>query len=414
MIRKRCRMKKRYLNYLLIFSPLLDFLTSIATWESIFSIGLVVKGIFLIYAIYFLLKYCKNKTIYFLFFILFLYAFLDLGYYCFKDVQVLKTEIVHLIKIYYLPILILYFSNNKMIEKKTIVLLYYEFLILYLLPYPFNLGHNISEVYPNKNLYLSYFYVGNELSNIFVLLLPTVFSYLTLKKDYKLTLLTSVLTLFMLLLLGTKTMYLSVIIILCYFLYLYRKFVFAKIKKYFFIFLPIFFFVISLVILWFPESSLFKNIKTSLEFYEVDSVRELFTFENIDNIIYSNRLDFLKNIHIHYKNSDSMEKIWGLGRSTILSLKDIEIDLFDIFYSVGIIGFIIYLLVFIQILKMVKVKGVFKFTFVLLAIISLFTGHVLISPMTATYLACLFGIEGGQCESLDKESVKKIKNCLHA
>ena len=115
MIRKRCRMKKRYLNYLLIFFPLLDFLTSIATWESIFSIGLVVKGIFLIYAIYFLLKYCKNKTIYFLFFILFLYAFLDLGYYCFKDVQVLKTEIVHLIKIYYLPILILYFSNNKMI-----------------------------------------------------------------------------------------------------------------------------------------------------------------------------------------------------------------------------------------------------------------------------------------------------------
>lgn len=408
-------MKKKYMSYFFLLFPLLDFFTSIATWENLPSIGLFVKGLFLLYAVYFLFKNTQDKRIYFLFLLLFLYGIVDLGYWIIQDVSVLKGEVVHLFKIYYLPILIAYFGiNQTKFDKKMIFLLYLEFLFLYLLPYPFHLGHNISEVYPNKSLYLSYFYVGNELSNIFVLLLPTVILYLNEKKDYKLSFLTFLLTLFMLLLLGTKTMYLSVLIILGYFLFRNRKTFFKKLKQYYLFCLPLFLIGVVGLLLWIPESGLYKNIKTSLEFYEVDSVSKLLTFENIDNIIYSNRLDFLKNVHENYKQASVMEKVMGLGRTKIVTLKDIEIDLFDIFYSVGIIGFIVYLFFFLQVLKMVKVKGVSFFTFILLCVISLFTGHVLISPMTTTYFACLFGIEGGQNEKLDKESIKKTKNCLYA
>jgi len=167
-------------------------------------------------------------------------------------------------------------------------------------------------------------------------------------------------------------------------------------------------------LLWIPNNNLYQNIKTSLEFYEVDSISKLLTFENIDNIIYSNRLDFLKNVHENYKESNILEKIMGLGRTKINELKDIEIDIFDIFYSVGIVGFIVYVIFFMNVLNKSRVNGVYLFTFMLLLVISLFTGHVLISPMTTTYLASIFGIERKQYEKLDKKSIKKIKNCLNA
>jgi len=407
-------MKKNYLNYILLLFPFLDFLTSIATWESYPSVGLLFKGIFLIFAVYSILKNAKEKKTYYLFLGLIFYGVIDVTYWIFKDSSALKGEIINLVKIYYLPILILLFGTNReKLSKKTIFFLYLEFLILYLFPYPFHLGHNISEVYPNKDLYLSYFYVGNELSNIFVLLLPVSIVYLIETNDKRFTILTVFLTICMLFLLGTKTMYLSILIIGGYFLFFYRKNIILKIKQYSLFFVMILFIGVGFL-LWIPNNNLYQNIKTSLEFYEVDSISKLLTFENIDNIIYSNRLDFLKNVHENYKESNILEKIMGLGRTKINELKDIEIDIFDIFYSVGIVGFIVYVIFFMNVLNKSRVNGVYLFTFMLLLVISLFTGHVLISPMTTTYLASIFGIERKQYEKLDKKSIKKIKNCLNA
>ena len=48
--------------------------------------------------------------------------------------------------------------------------------------------------------------------------------------------------------------------------------------------------------------------------------------------------------------------------------------------------------------------------FVFLGIISLFTGHVLISPMVSTYLAVIYGIDNRKeftNEKLDQKSIKK-------
>jgi len=402
--------KKIDINTILLLFPIIDFFTSIASWNSWPSIGMGIKGIFLIYAIYDILKNSKERKIKFLLLGLGIYGIIFSLYWSAYGFNTLKKEMINLIKIFYLPLLILYFGTNKKIKPKTLLFLLLEFLLLYLIPYPFSLGHNLSEVYPNKELYLSYFYIGNELSNIFVLFLLPTFYYL-IKEKKKEIFPTLILTICMLLLLGTKTMYLSVIIIILYLCVIFRHQLFSKIKKFCIPIGCISVILGTLLITWIPRSNLYQNIKTSLEFYDVKNIKELCTLENINHIIYSNRLEFLSNIHQNYKNSSFHQKIMGLGRTKIKELKDIEIDIFDIFYSIGILGIIVYVIFLVIILKYVKIKSVNRFTFILLGIISCFTGHVLLSPMTTTYLACLFGIEReNQNERMDQKSTKKIKN----
>jgi len=384
--------KVNWLQYLILCFPILDFITSIATWNNYPSLGLIIKGILLIYASIYLIKNSKNKRkTYLIFGILIIYGMTDISLWYFQDKTVLKEEITNLIKIFYLPILIYFFDEYKKTfqSKKIIVYLLIIFLLLYLIPFPFDLGHNINEIYPNKDLYLSYFYVGNELANIFIILTPIALIKLIDDKN-KWLLPILLLVLCMLYLLGTKTMYISVLLICCYLIYYYHKKLFPIIKKRLNLMIPFILIISIFMIIWIPKSNFYKNIETSLNYYEITSIKELFTIKEINHIIYSNRLDFLKNIHEYYKTSSMQEKILGIGRSKINKIKDIEIDIFDIFYSIGIVGFIIYLLVFILILKDIKILSTYKFIFILLVIISLFSGHVLISPMTSSYLAYIF------------------------
>ena len=202
----------------------------------------------------------------------------------------------------------------------------------------------------------------------------------------------------MILLLGTKTMYLSFLFVIGYFLFKKRE----MFKKYLVI--------ILILLLLLPHSSLYKNIKTSLEYYHIQKVSDLLTFQNIDNVIYSNRLSFVYNLHKNYQKEYISGKIFGMGRQKIMTMKDAEIDIFDIFYSIGILGFMIYLVFFVFVINKAKLKGIYAYLFWLLILISLFSGHVLLSPMTSSYLAIMIGInynEGkDKDEILDQKSIK--------
>ncbi len=403
--------KEKFVYYFLLFLPIIDLFTSIATWEGWPSIGLVLKGFFLLFAVVFLLKKNYKKRYYwFFFFLVLLYGLLDIGYWMLQNPSNVITEITHLIKVFYLPVLVLFFGQyeNKYLSKKTFFYLSCLFLLFYLVPYPFGLGHNISEVYPNKDLYLSYFYIGNELANIFIILVPVGIMYLLEVKKKVWLGIYLLFVFFMLLLLGTKTMYISVFLILIYFLLRYRKCVWKIVRKHLVLFGVVIVFGISFLGIYLPRSQFWKNIETSLNFYEVNSLRDLFTLENIDNIIYSNRLDFLGNVHEEYARGSLSVKLLGLGRTRIAEIKDIEIDLFDIFYSIGIIGFMVYVLFFGFALRQVRLTGIYLFLFILLGVISMFTGHVLISPMTSTYLALLFGVcleeRRSSCEIMDQKA----------
>lgn len=387
-------MKQKDLSYImyifLLLFPFIDFFTGIATWEGWLSIGLLVKGFLLLYAILYLFKHERHrKSLWILFFLVFGYSIVYLSFHS----EALFIEVSNLVKIFYLPILILFFTyyKNSYLNKKFMTWLLLFYLLLYLVPYVFGLGHNISEVYPNKELYLSYFYIGNELANVFIILIPIAFSYLNYEKKSVL-LLFSFLVLFMLGLLGTKAMYLSIVLLFFYFLWHYRNKIGIFLKSHFKkILIPIVILFLGIGF-YLPRSSLVQNIKTTLEYYEIDSLTDMLSLERIDQVIYSNRLTFLKHVHQVYMDSSLSTKVFGLGRAMIEQIKDVEIDIFDIFYSLGIAGTLVYCGAFWYAICGMKLKGLYLFVFCLLILISCFSGHVLISPMVSTYLALLASV----------------------
>lgn len=405
--------ERQWLLILLLCFPFFDFITSIATWENLPSIGLFIKALLLIYALYYILKNSPSKKkIFFLFACLFLYGIINFIFILNDPYKNIVGELSNLIKIFYLPTLLLFFSmyENSQITRKSIAIILLCYLLLYLIPYPFGLGHNINEVYPNKDLYLSYFYIGNEIANIFILLIPIALTYL-IEEQRKFLLPFILLILAMILLLGTKAMYLSILIIILFFLFYYWKSLKKIIKKHWLkILFPLILFIMA-IILYLPKTSFYKNIETTLQYYKVDDLRDFISLKTINNVIFSNRLTFLDNINNVYQSETMSHKLFGLGRTRINQIKDIEIDIFDIFYSIGIVGFIAYIIYFIFVFKTMKLKLLYQFLFFLLIVISFFSGHVLISPMVSTYIGILPLIskneKGESHERMDQKSIKK-------
>ncbi len=407
-------MKKvnKLLVYFLYALPFIDLLTSMATWESKPSIGLFLKGLFVIITSIYVFYQNRQKRLYrYIYGLFIIYLLLYGGYLVLNKPDTIFVELINITKIFYFPFLALFFSQykNENINKKLFFYYAVCFLFLYLIPYPFGLGHNINEIYENKSLYLSYFYVGNELVNIFILILPI--GYLYLKEKSRIYLLGYVIIIFlMMLLLGTKTMYFSVVLLLLYGIYR-RKDTFVKyVKRNIKLLLGVLIIGIVLFGFMFPQTTFYKNIKTTLNYYQITSISDIFTWNNIDNVLYSHRLTFVKDLHNVYQSSSFEQKILGIGRQKIISLKDAEIDIFDIFYSIGILGMLLYIGLFIVVVKKSSLKGIYAYLFWLLILISMFSGHVLLSPMTSTYLAIMIGInynEGRKNnEKMDSKSIK--------
>lgn len=392
----------------LILLPFIDFITGILAWNHInISLGLILKGLFLIYMIYYIFKNTKDKRFYYLMFAYFIIYFV---YICMSKLNIV-TEVINCIKIYFLPISILFFSKykNENINKKAVTLIFGMYSLLYLIPFFLGIGHNISEMYPNKELYLSYFYIGNELANTLIILLPVVIVYLIESNSYLLKGIYSILIVLVFAILGTKTTYLSLILILMYFLITKHKSIFKFIKKNQLITLVSTLTVTCCLVVYVPKVDLVSNIETALKHYKIDSVRELLTIENIDHIIYSDRLTFLKNVNAVYQEEGGMEKLLGIGRTKINEVKNIEIDIFDIFYSVGAVGIAFYITFFLYTLKNTKLKATYKFTFSLLLVISCFTGHVLLSPMTSIFLGMLFIVSKND-QGQEKKNILLVSN----
>src|SRR5574344_1667346 len=286
-------MKKKFqkiMFYFLVCMPFIDFITSIATWNHYLSLGVFIKGILLIYALYYLFKYSKHhKVDLFLYLGMGLYSLIHIYLLYRLDSSLLFDSISTLIKIFYLPILILFFYryDNPYINRKCMTYISLFYLLLYLVPYLFGLGHNMNEIYPNKDMYLSYFYIGNELANNFIILIPIALSYLMEeKKKYLIPYL--LLVLGMIILLGTKTMYISIFVIMIYFIFYYRQRIKKVFKKKWYYFISGIIIIITLFIVILPRTSIYKNMSTVFHYYQVDSIDDVFTLEKIDEVVFSN------------------------------------------------------------------------------------------------------------------------------
>lgn len=380
-------MKKHFdiIIYLfLLISPIIDCLTGVQERLNIpFSIGVIVRGVIMALAIIYLFKNNKNRLNIYLFLI---YLIIEIIYtYSYLRTSIF-TEFKNVIVIFYLPIMILFFSiyKNEKINNKLILIINFIYLFLIVIPFLFGLGFNTYSGEDGKSAFLGFFFDGNELSALLILLLPLSIDFMLKNKEY--LYLASYLFLYVLsiIIVGTKVLLLGTFVVFLYFFI--KKLVKVEKKKRFILIIGILIFI-GLSLSFLPFTPVYKNLIISMDYYGVKSVFDLFKPKFIDNIIFSNRIAFAIEVFKTF-SSNVIFIIFGIGKSLLITIKDVEIDIMDILYSIGVLGFVVYIFTYGK--SVFKLNSIYKFTFIILFIISLFSGHILIKPMVATFMALLF------------------------
>lgn len=377
-----------------LLGPILDLITGLCI-HSLginLTLGIIVRVLFLVFICIITLFTFKKKNVLIPYLIIGLYFILyTIGMLVFKDTN-LFTEIQNLVKVFYFPILLVSIYSIKdeiRISNLTLFTVLFTYLILIFIPTLLNLGYDTYEI--AKVGTLGFFNSANEISGIISLLTPTMLIVLASSKNIIPKLVLALIYIVVILMVGTKTPILALgITIGISVLYLWIKSI--KAKNYKNVFISLFAVIILGIslLLVIPKTNFYKNIRIHLDYLELDSITEVFTDkELVDHFIFSSRLKFLDNKAALYNKSNTYLKIFGIGYlNNYKATKMIEMDYFDILFSHGIVGFIIFFGITVPILvKIVREKRKVDYEYVmnytsllLIIILAFFTGHIITAP----------------------------------
>lgn len=390
--------KKNFNTLLVIFlllQPILDLITGLGLhiWEVNITFGIIIRILFLLFLVYSVLFIYKKKETYPFYGILLFYGlFYVLGIILFKNGTGFFSEVRGVCRAFYFPALLISLYSIKEeinISKMTLMVILITYLVGILVPNCLNIGFKSYEI--TKAGTLGFFNSANEISGIISILTPIMFLILVSTKKIIPSLIIIGMYLVVILTIGTKTPLISLGITI-FFAYLW--FVTKEIKKksYKKILLSFLVLVVATtgIIIVLPKTNFYKNIKTHLDYLKVDNVVDVFqNKELIDHFIFSQRLTFLENRQLDYYQSNTYQKLFGIGYlNGTETAKAIEMDYFDIYYSHGIIGFIIYFGIygyFFYLIMKKRKKVDFSmymiYVSILLSIIlSFITGHIITAP----------------------------------
>lgn len=402
-----------YLASFLLFQPFLDLITglNIHLLNSSLTVGIVLKVLFMLSLVYITLFVYKKKKNLIPYLLIGLYcAFFLLGKIIYPT-NIMK-EIQELVKIFYFPIILISLYSIKdeiKISRMTFFATLFLYLICIFIPLIFHTGYKTYEI--TKAGTLGFYNSANEISGIISLLTPFMFIILVEKKNI-FSLLTIFIYLAVILMVGTKTPLLALIITLALSLiYLWIKSFKEKTYKIIVISLILLSIASLSMVIILPKTNFYKNIKTHLDFLELDSITEVFEDEKlVDHFIFSERLTFLARKQKIYEKAPIYQKIFGIGYyKEQKRMKMIEMDYFDILYSNGLLGFLIYFgIVLYVIIKVLKNSLSLNYqsymmyvSFSLIIFLSFFTGHIMTGP-SVSLLASLIII------SLNKHKKKEL------
>lgn len=405
----------------IMLHPIIDLLTSLSinVWSLNYSLGIIIRGLFLSFLVLvFLLKpdsKDKRRTMkYLLVFMIYLIIY-SLNIIYFKDLSVFSYEITNTLRTFYLPILlilVIFFFKEKIINPKQITYLVLTYCLLVTIPTLLNLS--FTSYTQGKIGSIGWYNSTNEISGILSILFPLVIYYLsTLKNNLKtiifktISILLIVYTFFVL---GTKMTIITIFLTLgLYFLYFiynwYKEKQYKRITMAFSSLVVLFILTLALI----PRTNFYKNIEIHLNYLEINKIEEVFTKDNFDHFVFSERLTFLEVTNKSYESASLNDKVIGIGyienyQEENQNTKIIEMDLFDIFYRHGIIGFSIYIYILYYVLKntlnQIKVTYLDKkhqffvinqlLSIFLVFFISILVGHVLSSPAVSIYVVLIF------------------------
>lgn len=400
----------------LIISPILDLMTGLNLHSFSFplTIGMIIRMLFLL-LIFIITYFCFNKKkviipyiivgIFSLFFIT--------GMFIYNEEEFLLKEIQNLIKTFYFPLLfssLFFIRKDIKISNLTLFTTLFLYLVLLFIPVSLGIGYKSYEI--TKVGTLGFFNSANEISGIISILIPILFIILKESKKKLPMLLLLVIYLVVILMIGTKTPLLAFCFVICFvIIYHWLKWLKSReIKKVLLSLMIIIISIISLSII-IPKTNFYKNIKTHLKFLGVNNVVDVLKkSELIDHFIFSQRLSFLHQKAEIYRNSNTYQKLFGIGAyQNDLELKAIEMDYFDIYYNYGIIGFFIFFGITLPLLYKILIEEkevsferyMLRLSLALIIILSFFTGHILVSPAVSFIVSIII-------LSLNDERKKRI------
>lgn len=390
----------KYISIFLLLSPIIDLLIGITRHISSLNITVgVIKLLFLVFIVYVYLFVFKKKKLLPIYIIIGIYFLMyTLGIYLFSSSIIFN--VVNTIKILYFPILLITLYELKdhiKISNMTIFTMIYLYIILIFIPILFNIGYDSYKITKvgSTGLYNS----ANEISGLIAISTPIMF--IIFKENRKVILNTILIFIYLFIIstIGTKTPLLSLIItLLISFIYILIKSIKNSNYKPLVISNIFLILIIIISILVIPKTNFYKNINTHINYLNIDEVEDVVDPKITDHLIFSQRLTFLKNRIPYYRDSNMYSKLFGTGFThNDKVLKTVEIDYFDIYISLGLIGFILVLGIFIYVLyKSLKSKKIKTYndlmyltSILLIIILSFFTGHILTAPSVSILVVIL-------------------------
>lgn len=457
---------ENFILFIIFVTPFIDLIASEKFDISFLKIGVtnIIRGILMIITLTFFVRQSKSKLknislIYFL--ILFIYC---IGYciniFIYKDSNLWFSEVNQLIKFLYFPFMLVCFLNffhssnlKKRNISKPIVLSNIIYFVFLLVPI---LTKSAFSTYSSHQIgYIGWFNSPNEIGAILAIISPYFVYFLYQIKSKILKLILTMVYISLIFSIATKTPVMGVIIAIIGFL------VFAVInrkndfkRKIFFVL----FFIIIFILLFipsnlnkkvnyqnkwydkninnivndtqnetidydydikdFPDSS---NITTSLKDLSLNDIKT----NKIINMIFSSRDRYIQIVFNRFQHMNVVQKLFGMGYHSYLQgdsnykYNIVEIDYIDLFFCLGFVGFIIFVLpLFVSIIYMIKkMFGKRKLneeiqnsliSIVIALLLSLLAGHVLIAPSPCTFFIILFSYLFGQFYQ-EKGEIKSIK-----
>ncbi|MDD5888452.1 MAG: O-antigen ligase family protein [bacterium] len=384
----------KYLGIFILLQPIIDLITGIClnVFNLNLTIGIIIRMLFLMFIMYTTVFIYKKKksSIYYLVFIIYTILYL-LANIIFKDSSIF-SELQGLLRVFYFPLLLISLYDLKdeiKISKMTLVITLFIYIIAIFIPILLNVGFKTYQI--TKTGTLGFYNSANEISGIISIITPLIFIIFKETKGIIIKVLLTLLYLFVILTIGTKTPLLALLITIGM-TYIWLIIHYLKNKKYKPLLISFSLIVVGLasLIIIIPKTNFYKNIIVHLDYLQVDNITDIFQDEKlIDHFIFSERITFYGSKKSIYQNSNIYQKLFGIGYINDNKLtKLIEMDYYDIYYSHGLLGFLLFMSIPLYILfKFSFQKRTYNFnmymintSLLLIIILSLMTGHIITAP----------------------------------
>ena len=375
----------KFIYIFLLISPIINIFTNSLIKNNNYplSISFILLFInFVIVFIWLMKNYKYNKVL--LLFITFL--LFSLTYFFGKNKASLPCEFINIINIFYFPLTMLLFGsyNNDKINDKLITKIFLLYEVIFIVSNIFNL-----------NLY------DNMTISIILLILGGIsLNYINNSKNFILKIVSYILLFLCVYYSNTVIMYLGTIVILLFILFRYIKYsrVF-KVDKWQKRNIIISVFIIALLIGLCPVMKITHTIKDN----------KLYNYKNIvEYTKYDTKLEVLGRVNNKFTSGKIENYIYGLGKYNLNKIDNINIDIFDIFYGVGLFGVVVYILMILYNTRFHNLKDKYSFSFTLAILLSL-VGTVLINPSISIYISLLYLLSKNSL-TLDKQKILLVSN----